>query len=177
MGGSKRANAYARFLNTPLAMSYKIRKKANVVLIIFLRITPPPLKKKAKQPCKVLQFSWDLALCLEKIKGRRCERHSHNASYAFIDHRKDRECLISPYLDGIWKRPGRWFSFPHCCGGLLALSSYDEGTGSPPCASPPTDPDKWWKSLRTRHSNPCLPIWTKPRQEAGFEKMGATQFL
>ena len=31
MGGSKRANAYARFLNTSLAMCYKVRKKANVV--------------------------------------------------------------------------------------------------------------------------------------------------
>ena len=31
MGGSKRANAYARFLNTSLAMCYKVRKRANVV--------------------------------------------------------------------------------------------------------------------------------------------------
>ncbi len=31
MGGTKRANAYSRFLNTDLVISYKIRKQANVV--------------------------------------------------------------------------------------------------------------------------------------------------
>ncbi len=31
IGGSKRANAYARFLNTEMVICYKLRKKANVV--------------------------------------------------------------------------------------------------------------------------------------------------
>lgn len=31
MGGSKRANAYSRFLNTDMVICYKVRKKANVV--------------------------------------------------------------------------------------------------------------------------------------------------
>lgn len=31
MGGSKRANAYARFMNTEMVICYKLRKKANVV--------------------------------------------------------------------------------------------------------------------------------------------------
>ena len=31
MGGSKRANAYSRFLKTEMVICYKLRKKANVI--------------------------------------------------------------------------------------------------------------------------------------------------